>query len=66
MSEADDFLALVAGAQLRSAEGEWAEAAALWARVTAANPVNGDYWARLDRAARRGSRPAAPAAPAAP
>jgi tetratricopeptide (TPR) repeat protein len=50
MSEVDDFLALVAGAQLRSAEGDWAEAAALWARVTAANPVNGDYWARLAEA----------------
>jgi tetratricopeptide (TPR) repeat protein len=50
MSEADDFLALVAGAQLRSAEGDWADAAALWARVTAANPVNGDYWARLAEA----------------
>jgi uncharacterized Zn finger protein len=47
MSEADDFLALVA---LRSAEGDWAEAAVLWARVTAANPVNGDYWARLAEA----------------
>jgi tetratricopeptide (TPR) repeat protein len=50
MSEADDFLALVAGAQLRSAEGDWADAAALWARVTTANPVNGDYWARLAEA----------------
>jgi hypothetical protein len=50
MSEADDFLALVARAQLRSAEGDWAEAAALWAWVTAANPVNGDYWARLAEA----------------
>jgi len=50
MTEAADFPAVVAGAQLRSAAGDWAEAALLWAAVTAANPVNGDYWARLAEA----------------
>jgi hypothetical protein len=50
MTEAADFLATVARAQMRSGAGDWAEAAELWAEVTAANPVNGDYWARLAEA----------------
>jgi transcriptional activator len=40
----------VARAELRTASGDWPEAAALWAQVTAENPVNGDYWARLAEA----------------
>jgi len=50
MAEPGEFLGLVARAELRSASGDWAEAAALWGRVTAGNPVNGDYWARLAEA----------------
>jgi len=50
MTQAADVLATVARAQLRSGAGDWAEAAELWAEVTAANPVNGDYWARLAEA----------------
>jgi tetratricopeptide (TPR) repeat protein len=50
MSEPGGFLGLVARAELRSASGDWAEAAALWTEVTAANPVNGDYWAHLAEA----------------
>jgi hypothetical protein len=50
MAEAAEFPGVLARAQLRSEAGDWAEAALLWARVTAANPVNGDYWARLAEA----------------
>ena len=50
MTEAGDVLGLVARAEMRSGAGDWAEAAALWAQVTAGNPVNGDYWARLAEA----------------
>jgi hypothetical protein len=42
MTEAADFLATVARAQMRSGAADWAEAAELWAEVTAANPVNQD------------------------
>jgi len=35
------FLDLLARAELRSAAGDWAEAAGLWTLVTAANPVHG-------------------------
>lgn len=35
---------------MRTAAGDWAEAAPLWAEVTERNPVNGDYWARLAEA----------------
>jgi hypothetical protein len=45
-----DFLGLVARARVRSGDKDWAAAAELWAEVTAANPVNGDYWARLGEA----------------
>jgi hypothetical protein len=45
-----DFLGLVAQARVRSGDKGWAAAAELWAEVTAANPVNGDYWARLGEA----------------
>jgi hypothetical protein len=45
-----DFLGLVARARVRSGDKEWGAAAELWAEVTAANPVNGDYWARLGEA----------------
>ena len=50
MTEPGEFLGLVARAELRSASGEWAEAAALWGQVTSGNPVSGDYWARLAEA----------------
>jgi hypothetical protein len=50
MIKPGDFLAIVARAELRTASGDWAEAAALWAQVTAENPVSGDYWARLAEA----------------
>jgi hypothetical protein len=45
-----DFMGLVARARIRTADEDWAAAADLWATVTAANPVNGDYWARLGEA----------------
>ena len=45
-----DFLGLVARARVRSGDKDWAAAAELWTEVTAANPVNGDYWARLGEA----------------
>jgi hypothetical protein len=45
-----EFLALVARAYTRTADRDWTGAAELWARVTEANPVNGDYWARLAEA----------------
>jgi tetratricopeptide (TPR) repeat protein len=45
-----DFLGLVARGRVRSGDQDWAAAAELWAEVTAANPVNGDYWARLGEA----------------
>jgi len=45
-----DFTETVARAWARTGDHDWAEAADLWARVTAANPVNGDYWARLGEA----------------
>ena len=50
MADPAAFLDLLARAELRSAAGDWAEAAGLWARVTEANPVHGDYWARLAEA----------------
>ena len=50
MADPAAFLDLLARAELRSAAGDWAEAAELWARVTEANPVHGDYWARLAEA----------------
>src|SRR5690348_3388501 len=50
MADPAAFLELLARAETRSAAGDWAEAAELWARVTAANPVHGDYWARLAEA----------------
>jgi tetratricopeptide (TPR) repeat protein len=42
--------AMVARARARTGDSDWAGAADLWAKVTAANPVNGDYWARLGEA----------------
>ena len=61
MADPAVFLDLLARAELRSASGDWAEAAELWARVTEANPVHGDYWARC-RAGSSGTatRPAGP------
>jgi len=41
---------MVARARTRAADGDWAAAAELWAQVTEANPVNGDYWAGLGEA----------------
>ena len=49
MTEGADVLG-VAKAEMRTGAGDWAEAAAQWGQVTAANPVNGDYWARLAEA----------------
>src|SRR2546430_8674538 len=63
MADPAAFLDLLARAELRSAAGDWAEAAGLWARVTEANPVHGDYWARLAEA-RFAERDFAAAAPA--
>lgn len=45
-----DFLGMVAQARSRTGDKDWASAAGLWEAVTAANPVNGDYWARLGEA----------------
>jgi hypothetical protein len=45
-----DFMTLVARAEARTGDKDWTSAAVLWADVTAANPVNGDYWARLGEA----------------
>ena len=45
-----DFLALISRAYARTGDKDWAEAAELWAKATEANPVNGDYWARLAEA----------------
>lgn len=45
-----NFMGIVSRARVRTATKEWDEAAGLWATVTAANPVNGDYWARLGEA----------------
>jgi hypothetical protein len=42
MADPAAFLDLLARAELRSAAGDWAEAAGLWDQVTAANPVHGD------------------------
>jgi len=50
MTQAGDFLEVVARAEVRSGSADWTEAAALWTQVTAGNPVNGDYWARLAEA----------------
>ena len=50
MADPAGFVDLLARAELRSAAGDWAEAAELWARVTEANPVHGDYWARVAEA----------------
>lgn len=41
---------MVAQARALTGGEDWAAAAELWATVTAANPVNGDYWARLGEA----------------
>jgi hypothetical protein len=43
-------MGMVARARARTGDKDWAAAADLWARVTAANPVNGDYWACLGEA----------------
>lgn len=45
-----DVMEMVARARIRTADEDWAAAADLWAAVTAVNPVNGDYWARLGEA----------------
>jgi len=42
MADPAAFRDLLARAELRSAAGDWAEAAGLWDQVTAANPVHGD------------------------
>jgi hypothetical protein len=43
-------MGMVSRAQARTGDKDWAAAADLWAAVTTANPVNGDYWARLGEA----------------
>ena len=45
-----DFTGMVARARARTGDQDWVAAADLWSSVTAANPVNGDYWARLGEA----------------
>ncbi|MGD0560801.1 MAG: tetratricopeptide repeat protein [Streptosporangiaceae bacterium] len=45
-----DFMGMAARARARTGDKDWAAAADLWASVSAANPVNGDYWARLGEA----------------
>ena len=45
-----DVMGMVARALARTGDKDWAAAAELWAKVTTANPVNGDYWARLGEA----------------
>lgn len=45
-----DFMGMVARARVMTMFQDWAAAAGLWAKVTAASPVNGDYWARLGEA----------------
>ncbi len=45
-----DVMGMVARALARTGDEDWAAAAELWAEVTTANPVNGDYWARLGEA----------------
>ena len=53
MADPAAFLDLLARAELRSASGDWAEAAGLWARVTQANRAPGRR-PRGHRDARRG------------
>lgn len=50
MADPAAFLELLARAEQRSADGDWAGAAGLWDQVTEANPLHGDYWARLAEA----------------
>jgi hypothetical protein len=38
-----DFTGMVARARARTGDLDWAEAADLWAKVTAANPVNSTF-----------------------
>lgn len=45
-----DVVGMVARARAMTGDKDWATAAYLWAKVTTANPVNGDYWARLGEA----------------
>ena len=45
-----DVMGMVARARARTGDEDWAAAAELWAQVATANPVNGDYWARLGEA----------------
>jgi tetratricopeptide (TPR) repeat protein len=45
-----DFMGMVARARARTGDKDWAAAKELWAAVATANPVNGDYWARLGEA----------------
>jgi hypothetical protein len=47
------FPRLLARAELATHDEEWELAARLWQEVTAANPVNGAYWARLAEAHRK-------------
>ena len=45
--ETTAFLRTLARAETATAREAWDEAAALWARVVAANPVEGRFWTRL-------------------
>lgn len=44
MDDITEFRRTVARAKARSKRQQWTEAAPLWDRVVAANPVKGDYW----------------------
>jgi len=46
-SSVSSFVETLAQAQTKTAAKQWNEAAALWGKVVAANPVNGDYWIEL-------------------
>jgi tetratricopeptide (TPR) repeat protein len=50
MSDVCEYLRALSEAEKRSAGEEWPAAAALWDRVTEANPVHGGHWARLGQA----------------
>ena len=47
---AEQFLRLLARAETATAREQWVHAAAHWARVTEANPVQGAYWTKLGQA----------------
>lgn len=50
MTHFTDYVRTLAAARAHTGSARWAEAAALWERVTSLNPVRGDYWDRLAEA----------------